>query len=416
MPGYVVQSKWLFLSATKQLPMQLSSLLQRFNEPETLKMAKLGRELRAKGFDITDLSLGEPDFDTPAHIKAAAKKAIDDNYSHYTPVAGYLDLREAVCTKLKRDNGLDYTPENIIVSTGAKQSIANVVMSIVDSGDEVIIPTPYWVTYSEIVKMAGGVVKFVNTSLANGYKITAAELEAAITGKTKLFMFSSPCNPTGAVYSTEELDALAGVFKKHPGIFIMSDEIYEFINYEGKHASIAGIDTLKDRVIVINGLSKGYAMTGWRLGYIAAHPTVAKACEKVQGQITSGANAVTQRAAIAALTGDMEPTEKMVAEFTKRRKRVMELVKDIPGIECSEPQGAFYVFPVVKSYFGRSGGDMVIENADDLCMYLLNKAHVSTVTGRAFGQPDCIRISFANSMENIEKGFAKIKDALAKLV
>jgi len=396
--------------------MQLSSLLQRFNEPETLKMAKLGRELRAKGFDITDLSLGEPDFDTPAHIKAAAKKAIDDNYSHYTPVAGYLDLREAVCTKLKRDNGLDYTPENIMVSTGAKQSIANVVMSIVDAGDEVIIPTPYWVTYSEIVKMAGGVVKFVNTSLANGYKITAAELEAAITAKTKLFMFSSPCNPTGAVYSKDELSALAEVFKKHPGIFIMSDEIYEFINYEGKHASIAGFDLLKDRVIVINGLSKGYAMTGWRLGYIAAHPMVAKACEKVQGQITSGANAVTQRAAIAALTGDMQPTGLMVAEFTKRRKRVMELVKEIPGIECSEPQGAFYVFPVVKSYFGRSGGDMVIENADDLCMYLLNKAHVSTVTGKAFGEPNCIRISFANSMENIEKGFAKIKDALAKLV
>ncbi len=396
--------------------MQLSSLLQRFNEPETLKMAKLGRELRAKGFDITDLSLGEPDFDTPAHIKAAAKKAIDDNYSHYTPVAGYLDLREAVCTKLKRDNGLDYTPENIMVSTGAKQSITNVVMSIVDAGDEVIIPTPYWVTYSEIVKMAGGVVKFVNTSLANGYKITAAELEAAITAKTKLFMFSSPCNPTGAVYSKDELSALAEVFKKHPGIFIMSDEIYEFINYEGKHASIAGFDLLKDRVIVINGLSKGYAMTGWRLGYIAAHPMVAKACEKVQGQITSGANAVTQRAAIAALTGDMQPTEMMVAEFTKRRKRVMELVKEIPGIECSEPQGAFYVFPVVKSYFGRSGGDMVIENADDLCMYLLNKAHVSTVTGKAFGEPNCIRISFANSMENIEKGFAKIKDALAKLV
>jgi len=396
--------------------MQLSSLLQRFNEPETLKMAKLGRELRAKGFDITDLSLGEPDFDTPDHIKTAAKKAIDENYSHYTPVAGYLDLREAICTKLKRDNNLEYAPENIIVSTGAKQSIANVVMSIVDAGDEVIIPTPYWVTYSEIVKMAGGVVKFVNTSLTNGYKITAAELENVITAKTKLFMFSSPCNPTGAVYSTGELNALAGVFKKHPGIFIMSDEIYEFINYEGKHASIAGFDLLKDRVIVINGLSKGYAMTGWRLGYIAAHPMVAKACEKVQGQITSGANAVTQRAAIAALTGDMQPTEMMVAEFTKRRKRVMELVKEIPGIECSEPQGAFYVFPVVKSYFGRSDGDMVIENADDLCMYLLNKAHVSTVTGKAFGEPNCIRISFANSMENIEKGFAKIKDALAKLV
>lgn len=395
--------------------MQLSSLLQRFNEPETLKMAKLGRELRAKGFDITDLSLGEPDFDTPDHIKAAAKKAIDENFSHYTPVAGYLDLREAVCLKLKRDNGLDYTPDQVIVSTGAKQSIANTVMSIVDAGDEVIIPTPYWVTYSEIVKMAGGEVKFVNTTLANGYKITAAELEGAITDKTKLFMFSSPCNPTGAVYSKEELHALAEVFKKHPGIFIMSDEIYEFINYEGKHESIAQFDFLKDRVIIINGLSKGYAMTGWRLGYIAAHPMIAKACEKVQGQITSGPNAVTQRAAIAALTGDLKPTAMMVEEFTGRRKRVMELLKDIPGIACSEPQGAFYVFPSVKNYFGRSDGEETIGNADDLCMYLLNKAHVSTVTGRAFGEPNCIRISFANSMENIEKGFAKIKEALANL-
>ena len=395
--------------------MQLSSLLQRFNEPETLKMAKLGRELRAKGFDITDLSLGEPDFDTPDHIKAAAKKAIDDNYSHYTPVAGYLDLREAVCTKLKRDNDLDYSPDQIVVSTGAKQSIANTVMSIVDAGDEVIIPSPFWVTYSEIVRMAGGDVKIVNTSIKNGYKITAAELEAAITEKTKLFMFSSPCNPSGAVYSKEELTALADVFKKHPGIFIMSDEIYEYINYEGKHESIAQFDFLKDRVVIINGLSKGYAMTGWRLGYIAANTTVAKACEKIQGQITSGANAVTQRAGITALTSDMKPTAMMVAEFTKRRTRVMELLAAMPGIVCSEPQGAFYVFPEVNQFFGKADGEDKIENADDLCMYLLNKAHVSTVTGRAFGEPNCIRISFANSMENIEKGFAKIKDALAKL-
>jgi aspartate aminotransferase len=401
--------------------MQLSSLLQRFNEPETLKMAKLGRELRAKGFDITDLSLGEPDFDTPDHIKAAAKKAIDENYSHYTPVAGYLDLREAVCAKLKRDNNLDYTPDQVIVSTGAKQSIANTVMSIVDKADEVIIPTPYWVTYSEIVRMAGGEVKFVNTSISNGYKITPDELEGAITAKTKLFMFSSPCNPTGAVYSKEELNGLAAVFKKHPHVFIMSDEIYEYINYEGaeammgRHESIAQFDFLKDRVILINGLSKGYAMTGWRLGYIAAHASVAKACEKIQGQITSGVNAVTQRAAITALIGDMKPTAAMVKEFTKRRKRVMELLKDLPGIECSEPQGAFYVFPVVNKYFGKSDGEDKIDNADDLCMYLLNKAHVSTVTGKAFGEPNCIRISFANSMENIEKGFGKIKTALAKL-
>jgi aspartate aminotransferase len=288
-------------------------------------------------------------------------------------------------------------------------------MSIVDAGDEVIIPSPYWVSYSEIVKMAGGEVKIVNTSIKNGYKITAAELEAAITTKTKLFMFSSPCNPSGAVYSKEELSALAEVFKKHPGIYIMSDEIYEYINYEGRHESIAQFDFLKDRVIIINGLSKGYAMTGWRLGYIAANTTIAKACEKIQGQITSGANAVTQRAGITALTTDMKPTALMVAEFTKRRTRVMELLKQMPGIVCSEPQGAFYVFPEVNHFFGKANGENKIENADDLCMYLLNKAHVSTVTGRAFGEPNCIRISFANSMENIEKGFAKIKEALLKL-
>ena len=395
--------------------MQLSSLLDRFNEPETLKMAKLGRELRAKGFDITDLSLGEPDFDTPEHIKAAAKKAIDDNYSHYTPVAGYLDLREAVCTKLKRDNNLDYTPDQILVSSGAKQSIANVIMSIVDAGDEVIIPTPYWVTYSEIVKMAGGVVKFIDAGIEKDYKITAADLETAITPKTKLFMFSSPCNPSGAVYSKDELAALAKVFEKHPDIFIMSDEIYEYINYEGGHESIAQFSAIKDRVIIINGLSKGYAMTGWRLGYIAADATIIKACEKIQGQVTSGTNAVTQRAAITALTGDMKPTAMMVAEFTKRRKRVLELVAEIPGMVCSEPQGAFYIFPEVRNFFGKANGEDKIENADELCMYLLNKAHVSAVTGRAFGAPNCIRLSFANSMENIEKGFTKIKEALAKL-
>lgn len=395
--------------------MQLSSLLQRFNEPETLKMAKLGRELRAKGFDITDLSLGEPDFDTPDHIKTAAKKAIDENYSHYTPVAGYPDLREAVCVKLKRDNNLEYTPDQVIVSTGAKQSIFNTVMSIVDQGDEVIIPTPYWVTYSEIVRMAGGVVKFVNTSIKNGYKITPEGLETAITERSKLFMFSSPCNPSGAVYSKAELTALAEVFRKYPAIFIMSDEIYEFINYDGEHQSIAQFDFLKDRVILVNGLSKAYAMTGWRLGYIAAHTAIARACEKIQGQVTSGTNAVTQRAAIAALTGDMKPTEMMIAEFTKRRARVMDLVKELPGIECSEPEGAFYVFPKVNSYFGKSDGENRIENADDLCMYLLNKAHVSTVTGKAFGEANCIRVSFANSLENIEKGFEKIRLALAKL-
>ncbi len=395
--------------------MQLSSRLSRFNEPETLKMAKLGRELRAKGIDITDLSLGEPDFDTPQHIKDAAKKAIDENYSHYTPVAGYIDLRQAVCDKLKRDNNLDYLPENIVVSTGAKQSIANAVLSIVDAGDEVIIPTPYWVTYSEIVKMAEGGVKFINTSIQNGYKITPQELEATITEKTKLFIFSSPCNPTGAIYTKEELEGLAAIFNKHPGIFILSDEIYEYINFVGGHESIAQFDFLKDRVIIVNGLSKGFAMTGWRLGYIAAAVPVAKACEKMQGQITSGPNAVTQRAAITALSGSLQPSIDMCKQFAIRRKRVMELLNELPFVECNEPQGAFYVFPMVKYYFGRSNGEETINNADDLCMYLLNKANVSTVTGKAFGEPNCIRISFANSMENIEKGFEKIKTALARL-
>ena len=396
--------------------MQLSSLLERFNEPETLKMAKLGRELRAKGIDITDLSLGEPDFDTPMHIKNAAKKAIDENYSHYTPVAGYLDVREAVCTKLKRDNNLDYKPENIIISTGAKQSIANVVLALVDRDDEVIIPTPYWVTYSEIVKLAGGAVKFINTKVENGYKINPVELESAITEKTKLFMFSSPCNPTGAVYTKDELEALAEVFKKYPNIIILSDEIYEFINYGLRHESIAQFDYLKDRVVVINGLSKGYAMTGWRLGYLAASPLIAKACDKLQGQFTSATCSITQRAAIAALTGDHIPTLEMVAKFKVRRDKVVELLKDIPGIIFTIPPGAFYVFPDVSSYFGKKTPEgNVIENADDLCMYLLHTAHVSVVTGKAFGEPKCIRMSFAVNTQNIEKGFAKIKNAFKSL-
>jgi aspartate aminotransferase len=394
----------------------LSSLMSKFNEPETLKMAKLGRELRNKGIDITDLSLGEPDFDTPEHIKEAAKKAIDDNYSHYTPVAGYLDLREAVCTKLKRDNGLDYSPEQIVVSTGAKQSIANLVLAIVDAGDEVIIPTPYWVTYSEIVRLAGGVPVFIKAKLENGYKITPAELEAAITDKTKLFMFSSPCNPSGAVYTKDELTGLAEVFKKYPHVFIMSDEIYEHIIFDGKHESIAQFDFLKERVIIINGLSKGFAMTGWRLGYLAAPVTIAKAADKLQGQFTSATCSITQRAAIAALTGDLRPTQIMVEEFKKRRKRVLELISETPGLVCSEPPGAFYVFPDVHSHFGKTTpSGNVISDADDLCMYLLNDAHISSVSGKAFGEPICIRLSFANSIENLEKGFVKIKNALLAL-
>jgi aspartate aminotransferase len=395
--------------------MQLSSLLERFNEPETLKMAKLGRELRSKGIDVIDLSLGEPDFDTPEHIKEAAMQAIKDNWSHYTPVAGYLDLREAVCFKLKRDNNLDYKPENIIASTGAKQSLANTIFALVDEGEEVIIPTPYWVTYSELVKMARGKVVEIRTHADAGFKITPQQLEAAITDKTKVFLFSSPCNPSGAVYNKEELSALRDVFIKYPNIFIISDEIYEYINFVGTHESIAQFDDLKDRVIIVNGLSKAFAMTGWRLGYIAANTQVAKACEKLQGQFTSGTNSITQKAGVVALTSDLEPTYDMVREFTCRRKKVLELVKEIPGIKCFEPEGAFYIFPDVSSYYSKSDGSTTIKNSSDFCMYLLNTAHVSSVMGDAFGEPDCVRFSFANSMENIEKGWARIKDALAKL-
>lgn len=395
--------------------MQLSPRLKRFNEPETLKMAKLGRELRAKGIDVIDLSLGEPDFNTPGHIKEAAKKAIDDNWSHYPPVAGYPDLREAVCEKLKRDNDLDYKPENIVVSTGAKQSLANAVLATVDAGDEVIIPTPYWVTYSEIVRLGDATPILIKTGADNKYKITPEELEKNITPKTKLFIFSSPCNPTGTVYTKDELKGLADVFEKHPHVFIISDEIYEYINFIGKHESIAQFNQVKDRVIIINGLSKGYAMTGYRLGYIAAQADVAKACEKLQGQFTSGANAVTQRAAITALLSDLRPTKEMVEEFHRRRQRVMDLLDEIPGVKCAKPDGAFYIFPIIKYYFGKTDGETPINNSSDLSMYLLNKAHVSTVAGNAFGDDDCIRISFANSMENIEKGFMRIKEALAKL-
>jgi aspartate aminotransferase len=395
--------------------MNLSSRLQRFSEPETLKMAKLGRELRNQGIDIIDLSLGEPDFDTPTHIKEAVKKAVDENYSHYTPVAGYPELRQAVCTKLKRDNNLDYKPENILVSTGAKQSLANVVLAIADVDVEVLIPTPYWVTYSEIVKIGDGTVKLVQTKAENKYKITPEELENAITPKTRLFIFSSPCNPSGSVYSKDELQALAKVFSQHPQVFILSDEIYEYINFVGKHESIAQFDEIKDQVIVLNGLSKGFAMTGYRLGYIAANTEVIKACEKLQGQFTSGANAVTQRAAIAALTEDITPSMEMNAEFTRRRARMLQLLSEIQGIECVAPDGAFYVFPIVNAYFGTTDGTNEIKDADDLCMYLLNNAHVSTVTGRAFGEPNNIRISFANSMEKIELAMERIKAALSKL-
>ncbi len=395
--------------------MQLSSLLDRFAEPETLKMAKLGRELRAKGVDVIDLSLGEPDFDTPQHIKDAAIKAINDNWSHYTPVPGFLDLREAVCTKLKRDNNLEYKPENIVTSTGAKQSLANTILAIADEGDEVIIPTPYWVTYSELVKIARATVVEIRSTLESGFKITPAELEAAITTKTKLFMFSSPCNPSGAVYSKAELEGLAEVFRKYPEVYIIADEIYEYINFVGKHESIAQFSDLKDRIIVINGLSKGFAMTGWRLGYIAAHVDIAKACEKLQGQFTSATCSITQKAAVVALTTDLKPSMLMTEEFVRRRARVLELVKDIPGFKTYEPEGAFYIFPDVSYYYGKRDGENHIKNSADFSMYLLNTAHVSSVMGEAFGEPNCVRFSFANSMENIEKAWERIKIALAKL-
>lgn len=378
-------------------------------------MAKMGRELRARGFDVIDLSLGEPDFDTPAHIKEAAKKAVEENWSHYPPVAGYPDLREAVCTKLKRDNNLDYKPENILVSTGAKQSIANLIMALIDKDDEVVIPTPYWVSYSEIVRMMEGAPVMIRTTAAAGYKVTAAEVEAAITPKTKLFMFSSPSNPTGAVYTKSELAALAEVFRRHPQVYIMSDEIYEYINYNGAHESIAQFDDIKDRVVIINGLSKGFAMTGYRLGYIAGSPEIVKACEKIQGQITSGANAVTQRAAITALTTDLTPSKEMVKEFSERKKAIMQLLSEIPGVSCNEPDGAFYVFPDVSSYYGKSDGATTVNNSDELCFYILENAHVTTVTGKAFGEPNCIRIAYTNSLPKIKEGMARIKEVLGKL-
>ncbi|MBO9620861.1 MAG: pyridoxal phosphate-dependent aminotransferase [Niabella sp.] len=395
--------------------MALSSLLQRFSEPETLKMAKLGRELRAQGIDVIDLSLGEPDFDTPQHIKDAAIKAINDNWSHYSPVPGFLDSREAVCTKLKRDNNLDYKPEQIVISTGAKQSLANVILALVDEGEEVIIPTPYWVTYSELVKIARGKVVEIRSTVANKLKITPEELENAITPNTKAFLFSSPCNPSGAVYSKEELAGLVEVFKKHPNIYIISDEIYEYINYVGQHESIAQFDEIKDRVIVVNGLAKGFAMTGWRIGYTASTVEIAKGMEKLQGQMTSGTNTIAQKATVAALTADLAPSVEMTKEFTRRKQRVMELIKDIPGVTCTEPDGAFYIFPDMSYYYGKSDGETTIINSADLCMYLLNKAHVSSVMGAAFGEPNGVRFSFANSLEKIEQGWERIKKALAVL-
>lgn len=395
--------------------MNLAHRVDYINEPQTIAMAKLGRELAAQGFDIISLSLGEPDFTTPQHIKDAAKDAIENNFSYYTPVAGIPELREAIVNKFKRDNNLHFTPDQILVSTGAKHCIMNAMMALVNSGDEVIIPTPYWVSYSEMAKLIEGVPVFINATVEQQYKISAQQLEAAITPKSKLFIFSSPCNPTGSVYSKDELAALVSVFEKHPNIYIISDEIYEFINFVGKHESIGCFENIKDRVITINGLSKGYAMTGWRLGYLAAHPTITKACEKIQSQFTSATSSITQKAAVAALNGDMKPSAEMVKAFKRRRELILQEVKQIPNWVCNNPEGAFYLFPDVSYYFGKSFEGKTINTATDLCMYLLHHAHVSMVTGEAFGAPQCIRISYATSDDKIIEALSRIKKALDML-
>jgi aspartate aminotransferase len=393
----------------------LSKRINNLSESQTIKMAKLGRELTAKGIDVINLSFGEPDFFTPEHVKEAAKKAIDENYSYYTPVSGYPELRKAIVEKLKNENGLAYNFDQIVVSTGAKQSLANAVMCLVDPGEEVIVPTPYWVSYSEMIKLAEGETVFINATVDNDFKITAVQLEAAITPKTKLFMFSSPCNPTGSVYSQEELASLAAVFEKYPDIYIISDEIYEHINFVDKHASIASFDSIKDRVIIINGFSKAYAMTGWRVGYMASNKAIADACDKLQGQITSGTSSISQRAALAAYQNGLETVTAMKDEFRKRRDIVYALLKEVPGIQVNLPDGAFYFFPTVKDYFGKSVNGNVINNAEDLCLYLLNEAHVSTVTGEAFGNEECIRISYAAAEEQLVNAVSRIKEALSKL-
>lgn len=393
----------------------LSQRINNLSESQTIKMAKLGRELTAKGIDVINLSFGEPDFFTPETVKEAAKKAIDENYSYYTPVSGYAELRKAITGKLKRENGLDYTFDQIVVSTGAKQSLANVVLCLVNPGEEVIVPTPYWVSYSEMIKLAEGETVFIHAKVETEFKITPAQLEAAITPKTKLFMFSSPCNPTGSVYSHAELEQLAAVFERHPHVYILSDEIYEHINFVDKHASIAAFPAIKDRVIIINGFSKAYAMTGWRVGYMAAPLEIAAACDKLQGQITSGTSSIAQRAALAAYEGNLDSVTQMKNEFRKRRDLVYSLLKEIPGVEVNLPDGAFYFFPEVKSFFGKSVNGQRIATADDLCLYLLNEAHVSTVTGEAFGNADCIRISYAAAEDQLVKAVSRIKEALTKI-
>ena len=382
---------------------------------ETLAMSQKSSELRAQGIDVINLSVGEPDFYTPDHIKEAAKQAIDNNFSFYSPVPGYPALRKAISKKLKNENGLDYLPEQIVCSNGAKQSVCNALLALVNPGDEVIVPAPYWVSYVEMVKLAEGTNVIVSAGIEQDFKMTAAQLEAAITPKTKALILCSPSNPTGSVYSYEELKSLAEVLAKHPQVYVLSDEIYEHINYIGKHESIAQFEEIRDRVIIINGVSKAYAMTGWRIGWIAAPKWFAAACNKLQGQYTSGPCSVAQEAARLAYTGSQECVEEMRQAFMRRRDLIISLMKDIPGLELRQPQGAFYVFPKCSSFYGKSYQGRVINSAADLAMYLLEEGHVACVGGAAFGAPECIRMSYATSDENIKEAVARIKAALAKL-
>ena len=393
----------------------LSDRINQLCESQTIKMAKMGRELAAKGIDVINLSFGEPDFHTPDFIKDAAKEALDQNFTYYTPVAGYPELRKAISAKLKRENNLDYSFDQIVVGTGAKQSIANAILCLINPGDEVIVPTPYWVSYSEVIKLSEGISVFVCGTFEQDFKITAEQLEAAITPKTRMFLFSSPCNPTGSVYSKQELESFARVFERYPDIYIISDEIYEHINFIEKHESIAQFDFIRDRVVIINGFSKAYAMTGWRIGYLAANKEIAMACDKMQGQITSGTCSITQRAGIAAYEGGLESVNEMRDAFLKRRDMMYELLKEIPGLRINLPQGAFYFFPDVSFYLGKSFEGNPVTTATDLCYYLLETAHVAVVTGEAFGDDNCIRISYAASEPMLRSAAERISKALANL-
>jgi aspartate aminotransferase len=393
----------------------LSKRINSLSESQTMAMNQKTRDLQAQGVNIINLTVGEPDFFTPPHVKEAGKKAIDDNFSFYPPVNGYPDLIKAIVNKFKTENGLEYKPEQIIVSTGAKHSLANAILCLIDEGDEVIVPAPYWVTYAELVKLAQGTNIILETTLENNYKITPAQLEKAITAKTKALLLCSPSNPTGSLYSKEELKALVAVIAKHPRIFVITDEIYEHINFVGKHESIAQFPEIKERVVLINGVSKAYAMTGYRIGYMAGPAWLIKACSKLQGQVTSSAATISMKAAVAALTMDNAYTKEMNIAFKRRRDLVLNLMKEIPGLKCNIPEGAFYVFPDVSYYYGKSDGTITIKNDMDLCLYLLDKAFISTVPGGAFGEPKCIRISYANADEKLEKAMKQMKDALSKL-